>query len=490
MFLIALTQQNSGNELKTNLTRHHRLLQPTELYYKQLENQVISLITDEGIAMYTMLGRWYRYYQDDPKALAIIRRFAKQYRPADAVRWFTSDIFIYRFVNEMLRSGAIEMSHNMRFYIADLSTQLAELKCKQRDLMKGVKVLYRGLRQSTQELKVLEKFVDSAIVTKSFMSTSWDIKVALAFAGISQSQSDESQPLLIELKVDFDSPSVIAADISSLSKFLDEREVLFDIGTKFRVETLTFDSSYKIWICQLSAPPKTFLFTKSLTTIPTEKDGFTNKASVVGEGIRYEHRRKFARATTRLKENELWSTRRTLPWIVSNSMDLARIWQQICFRSWQQGDIHQAKTCLENARTLYEQELIDENERAGLYAYLGFMLYKSGEYSRAIELAEQSLAMILRIEPANHLILARHYRILGLTYETVGRIKDALACHDQALIIDENLRSTEKWSMALTLRNFALIHRDRGDPASAAEYFTKAWIVFQEVSTSLLELRQ
>jgi tetratricopeptide (TPR) repeat protein len=117
-------------------------------------------------------------------------------------------------------------------------------------------------------------------------------------------------------------------------------------------------------------------------------------------------------------------------------------------------------------------------------------MYKSGEYSRAIELAERSIGMILRIETANHLILARHYRILGLTYWALGRIKDALACHDQALIIDENLRSTERWSLMLTLRNFALIHRDRGDPASAAEYFTKAWIVFQEVSTNLLESRQ
>jgi hypothetical protein len=56
MCLITLAQQNSGKELKTNLTRHHRLLQPTEFDYKQLENQVISLITDERIAMYTMLG--------------------------------------------------------------------------------------------------------------------------------------------------------------------------------------------------------------------------------------------------------------------------------------------------------------------------------------------------------------------------------------------------------------------------------------------------
>jgi tetratricopeptide (TPR) repeat protein len=161
----------------------------------------------------------------------------------------------------------------------------------------------------------------------------------------------------------------------------------------------------------------------------------------------------------------------------------------MCFLSWQKGDIHQAKTYLDNARTLGEQEVIDQSERARLFAFLGFMLYKTGEYSRAFELAERSIMMILRIEPANHLILARYYRILGLTCSAVGRIKDALACHDQALIIDENLRPTERWSRVLTLRNFAFIHRDRGDPARAAEYFTKAWIVFQEVSTNLLESR-
>jgi hypothetical protein len=307
MFLITLAQQNSGKVLKINLTRHHRLLQPTELDYKQLEYQVISLITDEKIAMYTMLDRWYQYYQDDPRALVIIRRFAKQYRSADAVRWYTKDSFIYRFVNEMLRSGAIEMSHSVRFYIADLSAQLAELKCKQRELMKGVKVLYRGFRQSTQELEALETLVGSAIVTKTFMSTSWDIEVAVFFAGINQLQSDESQPLLLELTVGFDSVSVIAADISSLSNFPEEREVLFDIGTKFRVEMVTFDSLHNIWVCQLSVPPKAFLITKPLTIMLTKTNLFTNKVSVAGEEIRYEHCRKFARTTTRLKEKERWS---------------------------------------------------------------------------------------------------------------------------------------------------------------------------------------
>jgi hypothetical protein len=352
MFLITLAQQNSNKELKTNLTRHHRLLQPTELYYKQLEYQVISLITDENIAVCTMLSRWYRYYQDDPRTLASIRRFAKQYQPANTVRWFTKATFIYYSVNRILRSGNFELSHNMRVYIAHLSTQLAQLKCKQRELMRGVKVLYRGLRQSAQELEALAKSVGRIKFTSSFTSTSWDIRVALVFAGINQPQSDESKPLLLELMVDFDSPSVIAADISSLSNFPEEREVLFDIGTKFRVETLTFNSLHNIWVCQLSVPPKTFLFTKSLTAMSTETNLFTNKAGVVDEGIRYEHRRKFARTTIRLKENERWSTRRTLPWFVSNSVDLVRIWQQIGFRSWQQGDIHQAKTCLENARTL------------------------------------------------------------------------------------------------------------------------------------------
>ncbi|CAF4723339.1 unnamed protein product, partial [Rotaria socialis] len=49
-------------------------------------------------------------------------------------------------------------------------------------------------------------------------------------------------------------------------------------------------------------------------------------------------------------------------------------------------------------------------------------------------------------------------RLRLMPLEDAERIKDALICHNQALIIDQNLWSAAKWSMVLTLRDIELIH--------------------------------
>jgi hypothetical protein len=494
MFLTLLVQQRVDDECKVDLIIHYRLLKPAEHWYKQLECRVMSLISDYNVGMPTMIDRCYQHYTDCPAELASIRRFMKLYRSVDAAYWFTKDTFLYRFVSKTLRLGNIEWFHNMRFYIAHLSTQLAELRCKQKEYIKGVNIVYRGLRQSIQELETLKKLIGSVIVTKGFMSTSWDKRVALFYAGANQPQNAESQPLVLELMINFRSPFVVAADISHLSNFPDEREVLVDIGTEFRVETLRFDSSNSIWLCQLStlaeAPsptrPPSIIFCEIFTT---KLDTYTTKEAAVDKEMQYQRRHKFDPHTTRPKQNELWRTRRTLPWIADGPIELARVWQQKGLRSWQQRDFHQAKTCLENAAILYEyeQKAVDQNELACCFAQFGFLLYTIGEHTRAIDIMERSLSMSLQLATLEHLILARHYRIMGLAYLAVERIEDALMYHSQALIIDEKVRPTAKWSMALTLRNFALIYRSRGNKAQAAQYFMKAWHTFSEVLTNLQE---
>jgi len=427
---------------KIDLIKCYYLLQSPENNYRQLENQVFSSITGERIAISTMLDRLYQYYQDKPSALASIRRFAKQYQSTDAVRWFTKDTFIYRFVNQILRSGDIELFHNIRFYIAHLSTQLVELKYKQNQLMNGMKTVYRGLRQSIRELEALQNLVGCVIVTKSFTSTSWDKKVALFFAGIDQPQSVESQPLLLELRTDFSSPSIIAADVSHLSSFPEECEVLFDIATEFYVQMFAYDSLNCIWICQLLAP------TKSSTDIFTEM-------------------------------------KRTLPWAVSNPTDLIRIWQEMGIRSWQQGDLHRLKFYIDRVALFYEQNSVDQYEIARFFAFRSLYHYKIGECVQAIDLAERAIAISLQLATSDHLILARYYRILGLAYSAVNRIQDALDCYSQALIHDENVRVTSKWSTVITLREIASVYRNQGDITRATEYFIKTWAIFREVSHEL-----
>ncbi|CAF4309165.1 unnamed protein product, partial [Rotaria sordida] len=75
------------------------------------------------------------------------------------------------------------------------------------------------------------------------MSTSRNKDIASTYASPSDWQADNSRSLLLEIYVDLSSPAIIAADIAGMSNFDEENEVLFDIGSTFRVDMLTFDIS-------------------------------------------------------------------------------------------------------------------------------------------------------------------------------------------------------------------------------------------------------
>ncbi|CAF2001578.1 unnamed protein product [Rotaria magnacalcarata] len=488
---IIIEEMIIDDQRNIDLTIHHRLLQPAEHCYKQIEYNVASIINEDIMCMLTMLDRCYQYYQGKQTELASVNRFARQYRCQDAAHWFTKDIFLYRFVNKLFRTGDLEMFHNVRFYITHLSLQLMELKHKQQRVMKGITIVYRGLRQSEQELDMLRNLVGTVIHTKGFMSTSLNRQVALAFAGADQAQSSESQALLLEIKADWNSPLIIAANIADLSMFPDEQEVLFDIGTQLFVENLIFNSSKNIWLCTLTTQTTTYSFAPHTVDMCVEAFSTTpgiyrEEDDTSSEELRYQRCHKFDQYTASPKQREFWRKCKTLPWIATRSIDMANIWLQKCVLSWQQRNVVNAEIQYDIAITIYEHDNKNRREYIDFLDFYGFLVYKSDYKRITMDFAKRSLDIRLQLMPSEGLILARLYRILGIAYLDAERSADALICHNQALIIDQNLRPTAKWSMVLTLRDIGSIHRSRGDKTQALEYFIKALDILQETCINLL----
>ncbi|CAF3258376.1 unnamed protein product [Rotaria socialis] len=331
-----------------DLTIHHRLLQPAEHCYKQLECNVVSIINDDIMCMLTMLDRCYQYYQGQQTELTSVNWFARRYRSQDAVHWFTKDIFLYRFVNKIFRTGDLEMFHNIRFYITHLSLQLMQLKHKQQGVMKGITIVYCELRQSEQELDILRNLVGTVIRTKGFMSASLNRQIAIFFAGADQVQGSESQASLLKIKADWNSPLLIAANIAHLSMFPDEQEVLFDIGTQFFVENLIFNSSKNIWLCTLTTQTATYSFAPHtvdmyVQAFSTAPDIYRKEDASSSEELRYQRCHKFDQYTASSKQNEFWPKCKTLLWIATRSIDMANIWLQKCVLSWQQRNVINAE---------------------------------------------------------------------------------------------------------------------------------------------------
>ncbi|UJR08766.1 hypothetical protein I4U23_013022 [Adineta vaga] len=104
---------------------------------------------------------------------------------------------------------------------------------------------------STDELDIVQQSIDEFISINSFFSTSTKQDKALEFLNSATVSNDLYRVLLI---IDAD-PSVVTtkpfADITSLSAYKDEREILFMTGSIFRLVHMYRDDEKDIWIIQM-----------------------------------------------------------------------------------------------------------------------------------------------------------------------------------------------------------------------------------------------
>jgi hypothetical protein len=235
------------------LTVHDRLLQPRKVNVEILAEVALSTIKDNTVARRAMIEWCRQFFANNNAYRVVIHEFAQSYEPSSAAYWYIRNTFVFRIVNETLRTGKIEEFYLLRSFIADLSALIIELKRQQRRhiVQAEVTLLYRGLRQSENDLQILRNLVGHIVASTTFMSTSRDKQTALTFACPSTDpQSSETQALLLEIHADLNSPMVLAADVSHLSQFPLEQEIIFDINNTFRIETLIYEPSKNVWHCR------------------------------------------------------------------------------------------------------------------------------------------------------------------------------------------------------------------------------------------------
>jgi len=184
-------------------------------------------------------------YKNIPSELDYIREFNKDYSPDKALWWYTNDSFFYKTLNAALRTQNIHMIFLFRAYISDIYCQLKNYQSK--DLLQ----VYRGQKISSDELENLRKGLGQFISINSFFSTSMDREQALSFAKYNDI-SDGSKRVLFQIDID---PKIVNtkpfADISKYSAFRKEAEVLFMLGSIFRLQRIDPDDD-QVWIIQMS----------------------------------------------------------------------------------------------------------------------------------------------------------------------------------------------------------------------------------------------
>jgi len=77
-------------------------------------------------------------YQDNPKQISVINEFEQDYEPDYCIWWYTRDSFLYKMINQALRTENIAIIWKFRFFIRDLYHQLKNLNGQQKGEAKGM----------------------------------------------------------------------------------------------------------------------------------------------------------------------------------------------------------------------------------------------------------------------------------------------------------------------------------------------------------------
>jgi tetratricopeptide (TPR) repeat protein len=216
-----------------------------EFVFFQLLIDCLLRLNSNEIDKNELISCFEREYRDNNIELGRLREFQNDYSPEKVLWWYTRDSFFYKTLNTALRKQNIEMIILYRSYIADMHRQL------QRYQSKVFLRVYRGQLISTSELDNLRQNTGQLVSVNSFLSTTTDPRIAdMYMAG--RAQQFAFQRALFVIDAD---PKLVKtkpfANISKYSNFDQESEILFMLGSIFRVISIDRDDD-QVWIIRMS----------------------------------------------------------------------------------------------------------------------------------------------------------------------------------------------------------------------------------------------
>jgi tetratricopeptide (TPR) repeat protein len=183
-------------------------------------------------------------YHTDTIEQGKINQFEREYASSKAIWWYTCDCFVYRLLNQALRTQNIDIIFRFRFFINDLNKQIKDLYLKYLQAHQPISehqlTVYRGQHLSIDELNLLRNSIDGLVSMNTFLSATLNKNLALIFAETSTPCTETSiQSVLFIINVsDMSKETTAFAPIKSYSCYEEEDEVLFTIGSIFKVESV------------------------------------------------------------------------------------------------------------------------------------------------------------------------------------------------------------------------------------------------------------
>ena len=453
-------------------------------------------------------------YENNQKELEFVREFENDYQADKALWWYTRQSFLYRMLNKALRVQNIDLLFLLRFVIGDIYQQL-----KQYQHQSSIRV-YRGQVMSIDELNTLQQSIDNLISINSFFSTSTNHHKAVGFLNSSEITSDLRRILFV---IDADPRLVKSkpfADISSLSAFSNEREVLFMMGSIFRLIKIEEMKHKEIVMIHMElCGDDEHDLKKLFDHMKKELDGENEEVNLHSFGKvlyrmgKYDLAEKiYHRLLSELPPND--------PSLADLYYDLGRVthdkavydssleWYQKSLMIHEKkgssnyvyignlynciGNVYRQKRQLEKALENYNKaiELFrnanneDHPNMAHFYNNIAVVYDDQKKYTEALDFYKKSLAIRKQHLPSNHPDIATSHNNIGNVYSDLNKYDLAMEHHQQSLQMNLKSLPGDHPDIARSYENIAAIHEKKREWKQALELFEKALNIYQRAFSS------
>ncbi len=449
-------------------------------------------------------------YQGDKSQLNMMNEFNDKYTPDKAIWWYTRESFLYRMLNKALRErqNYIDLLLSFRFFISNIYEQLKQNQCKS-----SIRVYY-GRIMLSHEIKDLEESQNQYLSINSFLLTNINRNKVLNFLKNSNIFHDQQQVLFI---IDADANIVTKkpfADISKFSNFIDEGEILFMIGSVFRLMKVNKDG--RIWVVrmQLCGDNEHDLehVYESMNKIQDKNEDTKIDVRTFGEIMRRMGKYHLAEMIYRHFLAELSSDDSSLSDLHFAIGTVAKDKKEYdsSLKSYQKsleikkrqnpsdfitigklygciGDIHRIKENDKEAIKYFEKAIQsferahakDHQHMADFYDNIGFIYKRQKKYNEALEYYTKALNI-----DSNCSSVAKSHNNIGVTYFLLNQYDLALKHYQLSLEIKLDTLPSHHLSIAKSYGNIGSVYRMTGDFNQALIYYQKAASIYKDLLPS------
>jgi tetratricopeptide (TPR) repeat protein len=433
--------------------------------YTQILKEILLTIDFEQEHIDEFLTYCREQFASNSTRLRNVDKLQEEYRLQQPIWWYTSDGFLYSMLNRALRVMEVDLIIKMGFFVRDLHNHIAALHSEQYNGLNRLDsfTLYRGQGLSPIDFDQLMETKGGLMSFNNFLSTSRDRTVSFAFADSNASDPDLIG-ILFEITVNPSIPSTPFANISDVSYFKLEEEILISMHSVFRIEQVKqLDGNHRLWQVDLTLTsdndPQLHELTKRIQEETRGSKGWHQLGQLMVQLGQFNQ-------AEELYEILLKQT--------TDEGEKAHLYHMLGMIKNHQGEYGKANQFYEKSTKINQKILSPTDpDLTASYNNIGLVYNSVGEYSKALWYYEKDLEIRQKSRPPNHPSLATSYNSIGGVYRDMGEYSKALSYHEKALEIQQKTLPPNHPCLAASYNNIGLVYRDMGEYSKALTYYEK-----------------